>query len=237
MKIAARELNLLGLTLAVVDAIRADVGVIPGAEVKVDREEDGPPTGAPVSIEISGDDFDVLEQYAADVMRAIETVPGLVDLQSDLEKALPEIQFHVDRSRAALLGLDTAEIGQFLRMAIYGTESSQFRADEDEFDITLRLPEGQRNTMNLLERTFIPTATGAAVPLTSLGALEYVGGRGSIQRKQQKRVVTITGNNQGRGVDKILADVRPRVAQIPLPRGYAIEYTGDTQEMRESGFS
>lgn len=230
-KAAERQTN----SLQLIDALRQDVGVIAGAEATVEREEEGPPTGAPVSIEISGDDFETLEQYAADVIRAIETVPGLVDLKSDLEKALPEIQFHVDRDRAALLGLDTAEIGQFLRMSIYGTESSQFRAGEDEYDITLRLPEGQRNTMNLLEQMFIPVPTGAAVPLSSLGTLEYVGGRGSIQRKQQKRVVTITGNNQGRGVDKILADVRPRIAQMPLPRGYAVEYTGDTQEMRESG--
>jgi multidrug efflux pump len=133
------------------------VGVIPGAEVKVQREEEGPPTGAPVSIELSGDDFDLLEQFAGDIIRAIETVPGLVDLESDLEKALPEIQFHVDRHRAALLGLDTAEIGNFLRMAIYGLEGSRFRADEDEYDITLRLPPGQRNTLNLLDQVFIPT--------------------------------------------------------------------------------
>ncbi|NLG34291.1 MAG: efflux RND transporter permease subunit [Lentisphaerae bacterium] len=186
-------------SLLVVDAIRADVGVIPGAEVKVEKTEEGPPTGAPVSIEISGDDFDVLEQIAADVQRAIETVPGLVDLQSDLEKALPEIQFHVDRARAVLLGLDTAEIGNFLRMAIYGIESSRLRADEDEYGITLRLPLSQRQTMNLLDEVFIPTPAGAAVPLSSLGRLEYTGGRGAIQRKQQKRVVTLTGNNQGRG--------------------------------------
>ena len=222
-------------SLLVVDAIRADVGVIPGAEVKVQKEEDGPPTGAPISIEISGDDFDVLEQYAADVIRAIETVPGLVDLQSDMEKALPEIQFHVDRHRAALLGLDTAEIGRFLRMAIYGLESSRLRADEDEYDITLRLPESQRTSIGLLDQVFIPTGTGAAVPLSSLGNLEYTGGRGAIQRKQQKRVVTISGNNQDRGVDKILVDVQERIAGIPLPRGYSIDYTGDTEEMRESG--
>ncbi len=228
---AERQTN----SLRLIEAIRADVGVIPGAEVTVDRQEEGPPTGAPVSIEVSGDDFETLEQYAADIIREIETVPGLVDLKSDLEKALPEIQFHVDRPRAALLGLDTAEIGQFLRMAIYGTESSQFRADEDEYDITLRLPEGQRNTMNLLDQVFIPVASGAPVPLSSLGRLEYTGGRGSIQRKRQKRVVTITGDAQGRGVDKILGDVRPRIEKLPLPRGYAIEYTGDTEEMRESG--
>ncbi|HRX06171.1 MAG TPA: efflux RND transporter permease subunit [Kiritimatiellia bacterium] len=222
-------------SLQVVDAIRDDIGVIPGAEVKVKVEEGGPPTGEPVSIEISGDDFDVLEQTASDVQRAIETVPGLVDLQSDMEKALPEIRFHVDRHRAALLGLDTAEIGNFLRMAIYGIESSRFRADEDEYDITLRLPLAQRQTMNLLDQVFIPTPAGSAVPLSSLGSLEYTGGRGAIRRKGQKRVVTLTGNNQGRGVDKILADVQKRVAPVPLPRGYAIEYTGDTEEMRESG--
>ncbi|NCA83735.1 MAG: efflux RND transporter permease subunit, partial [Opitutae bacterium] len=222
-------------SLRLIDAIRSDIGVVPGAEVTVAREEEGPPTGAPVSIEISGDDFERLEQYATDVMRAIATVPGLVDLQSDLEKALPEIQFHVDRHRAARLGLGTSEIGQFLRMAIYGIEGSQFRADEDEYDITLRLPVGQRSTMNLLDEVFIPVPAGAPVPLSSLGRLEYVGGRGAIQRKQQKRVVTITGNNQGRGVDKILADVKPLVEAIPRPRGYAVEYTGDTEEMRESG--
>ena len=228
---AQRQTN----SLTLIDAIRKDVGVIPGAEVTVEREEEGPPTGAPVSIEISGDDFETLEQYASDIIREIETVPGLVDLKTDLEKALPEIQFHVDRSRAALLGLDTAQIGQFLRMAIYGLEGSQFRADEDEYDITLRLPRNQRDTMNLLSQVFIPVAGGAPVPLSSLGRLEYTGGRGAIQRKQQKRVVTITGNNQDRGVDKILADVKQRMANIPLPRGYAVEYTGDTKEMRESG--
>ena len=222
-------------SLALIDAIRKDAGVVPGAELTVEREEEGPPTGAPVSIELSGDDFELLEQFAGDILRAIETVPGLVDLQSDLEKALPEVQFHVDRARAALLGLDTATIGQFLRMSIYGLESSKFRADEDEYDITLRLPVDQRNTMALLSQAFIPVPGGTTVPLTSLGRLEYAGGRGAIQRKQQKRVVTITGNNQDRGVDKILKDVQARIAEIPLPRGFSVSYTGDTQEMRDSG--
>lgn len=231
LKAGERQTN----SLALIDAIRRDVGLIAGADLKVEREEEGPPTGAPVSIELSGDDFDTLESFAGEIIRAIETVPGLVDLQSDLEKALPEIQFHVDRTRAALLGLDTGTIGNFLRMAIYGLESSRFRADEDEYDITLRLPEGQRNTMNLLDQVFIPTPAGQNVPLSSLGKLVYTGGRGAIQRKNQKRVVTITGNNAGRGVDKILPDVQPLIADLNLPRGYRVDYTGDTEEMRESG--
>ncbi|MBN1269346.1 MAG: efflux RND transporter permease subunit [Kiritimatiellae bacterium] len=217
-----------------VNRIRDDIGVIAGAEVRVEKEEEGPPTGAPVSIELSGDDFDTLSDLAAEIRRAIETVPGLVDLQDNLEDALPEIQFHVDRKRAALLGLDTDSIGTFLRMSVYGLEVSKFRADEDEYDITLRLPADQRNTMNLLDQVFIPVAGGGTVPLSSLGRAVYTGGRGAITRKHQKRLISITGNNQGRGVDEILADVRPRIERIHLPRGYSIQYTGDTEEMNEA---
>jgi len=219
-----------------VDRIRKDVGSIPGAEVKVEKQREGPPVGAPVSIEVSGEDFETLARLSSEIVRTIETVPGLVDLEDDLEQALPEIQFAVDRHRAAMLGLDTDTIGLFLRTAIYGLETSKFRADEDEWDITLRLPPEQRDSMKLLDQIYIPVAGGARVPLSSVGKVVYTGGRGSINRKNQKRVITISGNNQGRGVDKIIEDdIRPRLSKMNLPRGYAIDYAGDTKEMRESG--
>ena len=224
-----------GNTTELVKRIREDIGLVPGAEVKVEKEEEGPPTGAPVSIEISGDDFEVLARIAGDVTRAIETVPGLVDLQDDFEEALPELQFRVDRQRAALLGLDTDTIGLFLRTAIHGVESSKFRADEDEYDITLRFPLEQRDTVSLLDQMQIPAPSGESVPLSSLGEAVYTGGRGAIGRKDRRRMITITGNKQGRGVDLILKDVRRRLRDMSLPPGYEIGYAGDTQEMQESG--
>lgn len=224
-----------GSTFDLIAEIREDIGLIPGAEVTVTKQEEGPPLGNPVEIEISGDDFDNLAEYAAEALHRIETVPGLVELRDDLEDALPEIQFVVDRERASLFGLDTSQIGNFLRTAVYGTESSKFRADEDEYDITLRLPEEQRNTVTLLDRILIPAPTGQNVPLTSLGRIEYTGGKGAIKRKNQKRVIKIIGDNQHRGVDEILVDVQARLAGLTLPRGYTIKYAGDTQEMQESG--
>lgn len=222
-------------TTELMDEIRNRLPVVPGAEITIEKQEEGPPTGAPVSLEIAGDDFDTLSRIAGEVIRAIENVPGLVDLQDDFEEALPELQFVVDRDRAALLGLDTRTIGNFLRAAIYGLETSKFRPDEDEFDITVRLPLDQRDSTALLDRIYIPVPSGDAVPLSSLGTVAYEGGRGAIKRKNQKRMITVTGNNQGRGVDEIIADVVPLVEQIPLPRGYTITYAGDTQEMQEAG--
>jgi len=225
----------VGNTLELVDTIRKAVGTLPGVEVQVEREEEGPPTGAPISIEVAGDDFEVLSDLAATIIRSVETVPGLVDLQDNLEDALPELQFIVDRHRAALLGLDTDTIGLFLRTSIYGMESSRFRADEDEYDITLRLPLAQRDSATLLEQVRIPLPDGRTVPLSSVGKLVYAGGRGAINRMDRKRVITISGSNQDRGVDKIIVDVQERVARLDIPSGYAVRYAGDTEEMQKSG--
>jgi multidrug efflux pump subunit AcrB len=223
-----------GNSMELVGIIRDNIEPIAGAEIRVEKEREGPPLGAPVSIEVAGDDFETLGRLSGQMIRDIETVPGLVDVRDDFEEALPELQFQVDRKRAAMLGLDTRTIGTFLRMAIYGLETSEFRADEEEYDITLRLPESQRDTLDVLQEIFIPLPSGETVPLTSLGDIVYTGGRGSIQRKDQKRVITIKGQNQNRGVDKILEDVQPRIERTTLPRGYSVSYAGDTEEMEES---
>ena len=224
-----------GSSAELVAALRREIGLVAGAEVTVEKEREGPPTGAPLSIEVAGDDFDTLSEISRKIIRQIETVEGLVDVRDDFEEALPEMSILVDRDRAALAGLDTATVGRFLRTAIFGTESSRFRAGDEEYDITVRLPVGRRDTLEVLDRLMIPVPSGASVPLTSVCRVEYRGGKGAITRKDQKRVITITGNNEGRGVDKILADVHRRVDAIELPRGYDVAYAGDNKEMVESG--
>jgi multidrug efflux pump subunit AcrB len=223
-----------GRTSELVDRLRESIGPFPGAEVKVQSEDMGPPTGAAISIEVSGDEFSQLAELSEAIKRSLLTIPGLVDVQDNLEDARPELQFRVDRQRAVLLGLDTAVIGNFLRMAVNGEEAGKFRAGEDEFDITVRLRADQRKSVDVLKQMSITAPSGMSVPLASLGTFVYEGGRGQIMRKDQKRVITITGANQGRGVDKILEDVRTRVAAVPMPRGYKVDYAGDTREMNDA---
>ena len=221
-------------SLALVEKIRDDIGLVAGADVTVDREKEGPPTGAPVSIEVAGEDFDVLSDLASEITRAVRDIPGVVDLRDNLEEARPEFQFRVDRERAALLGLDTDSIAGFLRSAIYGSESSKFRAGEDEYDITVRLPAGARSTANLLNQVFIPLDGERSVPLSSLGEVVYTGGRGDITRKNRKRTVTISGDIEERSVDAILADIATAVGKIQLPPGYTVNYAGENEDIKEN---
>ena len=224
-----------GKTSELIQQFRDRIGRIPGAELKVEQLKEGPPQQPPVSIEISGEDFDQLNDIATEIKRNISNVPGLVDLRSDYENALPELQFIVDRKRAGKLGLDTESIGFFLRTAIYGTESNRkFRAGEDEYDITVRLPLPDREQFSLLDEIYIPVKDAPAVPLSSLGRFEYTSGSGVIHRKNSKRVITITGNKSGRESNELLKDIQPIVEQIDLPPGYSIAYTGDQEDQQES---
>jgi len=92
-------------SFAIVDEIRKRVGSEPGAEIRVDRERAGPPTGAAIAIEVGGDDFTRLSELSAEIRRRIRGTAGLVDLTDDFEKARPEMRFLIDRRRAAFFGL------------------------------------------------------------------------------------------------------------------------------------
>jgi len=117
---------------------------IAGAEITVDKPQEGPPTGLPVSIEISGEDFEQLQllgDRAIQILSNAPVAPRLEGLESDLAEARPELRIEVDRERAKLFGLNTQKIGLTVRSAINGTEASEFRDGEDEYDIVVRLAE------------------------------------------------------------------------------------------------
>ncbi|MFC1468115.1 efflux RND transporter permease subunit [Verrucomicrobiota bacterium] len=224
-----------GSTSELIATFRKKIGQIPGAEITVEKDQEGPPPQPPINIEVTGDNLNTLNRIATDIKRNISHIPGLVDLRTDFENALPELQFIVDRKRAGILGLDTETIGFFLRTSIYGTESyRKFRAGEDEFDITVRLPKPNREQFSLLDEIYIPVENGRPVPLSSLGEFKYIAGRGIIRRKDQKRVISITGNKEGRESSELLAEIIPIVEKMELPPGYNVNYTGDQEEQEES---
>ena len=220
-------------SMELVDDIRAAIGPIPGAEVVVDREKEGPPAEPPISIEISGEDFGTLGFLATQIKQAVRVVPGLVDLKDDFERALPELQFNMDRKQAGLFGVTPMVAGEFLQTAIYGIEASKLRAGNQEYDITVRLAEKDRQSADIFQRIYLPVGD-ASLPLMSIGEVKYSGGQGKITRKNYKRVVTITGELEGRSIDAVLADVQKVVGAMVIPPGYNIAYTGANADMNES---
>lgn len=218
------------------EALRKDlVSSIVGAEVKVDKQEEGPPVGAPVNVEIHGDDYTVMAKIADNLKAQIKDLPGIVDLTDDYEAGLPEIQVDIDKERAALLGLDAYTIGFILKGAVNGVEIGKYREGEDEFDIVARLPEEQRENIQNILRLRIPDYNGDPVPLSSLANIKTTSGLSAIKHIDQKRVVTVSSNvAKGFNAQQVLGKVRKIAAAMQLPAGYTFQYTGENEEFEKS---
>ncbi len=119
-------------------------------------------------------------------------------------------------------------------MAVFGTKVGTYRQFNDEYDITVRLPLEARENIDDLQRIQIPNITGQAVPLSSLGRFEYRGGFGTINRVNQKRVVTLTADAEGRLSTEVLQDVQKRLDGSTVPIGYEIRYAGEQEEQEKA---
>ncbi|UCD23652.1 MAG: efflux RND transporter permease subunit [Gemmatimonadota bacterium] len=213
---------------------------VAGAEVNVDMIEMGPPTGLPVTIEVSGEDPDMLKELGDQIVSILENSPvysRLDGLESDMADGRPELVVDIDREKAALYGLNTRDIGFTVRSAINGTEASKFRDGKDEYDITVRLAEEYRNNLNAIGDLTVVSDMGQQIPLSSVAVWSVNEGFGGINRKDLKKVVTVASDvRQGYNAIAVLEEVKLELAQFAasLPTGYRLEYAGQMQDQQES---
>jgi multidrug efflux pump subunit AcrB len=208
---------------------------IHGAEVQVEKEEEGPPTGPPINIEIFGEDILMLGELAARARKIIKDIPGLVDLKDNFVKGKPEIRVRVDKEKSALMGLDTYTIAYTVKSAINGVKAGVYREGKDEYDIIARLPERDRQSIKSLKRITVSGPQGEPIPLTSLAAVKLGSGIGAIMRLDQKRVVTVSGDVSGRLANDVIKDIDARLSQqIDWPKGYSFQFTGEQEEQAKA---
>jgi len=227
---------------ATLSKIRSQLHGIPGTEMTVDQDQMGPPTGAPVNIEIAGENFEVIRRVTNDVRQMLTNasesgeIPGLVDVSDDLNEGRPELAVRINRERAARFGLTTAEVATTIRAAINGIEASKFRTGEDEYDITVRLRELDRASLESIQNLTV-LYEGEQIPVTAVADFEVAGGLGSITRLDQQRVATVTAEvTPGIPAPTVLAQVQQYLAeyQETLPPGYTMSYTGENEEQEEA---
>ena len=219
---------------AVLERLRRALADFAGAEIKVEKEQHGPPTGPPINIEISGENIETLDALVAQARKLIAEVPGLVDLKDDFARAKPEIQILVDREKASLLNLSTSEISNMVKAAVSGSKLGNYRYGQDEYDIVVRLPEDRRQRLVDIENLLIPTPGGDPVPISTVATIRLAAGFGSIRHLDQKRVVTISANTLGRNSNEVLKEVQAHLVELKLPGGYQLAFSGEQEEQQKA---
>jgi multidrug efflux pump subunit AcrB len=229
------------------DKIRGELKGLPGAEISVDQESSGPPTDPPVNIEVSSEDFDGLVKTAVNLKNYLDSiqVPGVEELKMDVDLNNPEITLTVDRERALIQGVSSAQIGMAIRTGLFGREISKIKEGKDEYKIQLRNNEMQRKDLsNLLNMrvSFRDMASGGAVkniPISALVKIEPTSTFGSVKRKNQKRLITLRSNvltTQGYNATGVNQVITQHIANFTKKAdGVTIKQTGEGEQQAETG--
>lgn len=225
------------------DKIREAVKGIPGAEISVTKEQSGPPTAKPISIEITGDNLDSLVSTSVRLKKFIDNrnIAGIEELKSDFQNNKPEIIFDIDRERANREGISSGQVAMELRTALYGKEVSKFRDDKDDYEINLRAKEEQRNNLEVLRNmnvTYRDMGMGGMirqVPMSSFADVKYVNTYGGIKRKQQKRIIILSSNVLGAyNPNEVVANIQREINDFNAPAGVNIKMAGEQEEQLET---
>jgi multidrug efflux pump len=233
-------------TAPYLDSIRSSMRGIPGATISVDQEQSGPPTDPPVNIEIASDNFDNLTKTAVALKNYLDSaqIPGVEELKMDVDLTNPEITLNINRQRAMIEGVSTAQIGQQIRTALFGNELSKIKDNKDEYKIQLRNNELQRKSLSDLLNMriyFRDLATGGFknIPISNLVTVDYTSTYGSIKRKALKRMITLYSNvltTQGYTATAVNVDIKKAIdAFAGKEDGVTITQTGEGKQQAETG--
>ena len=225
-----------------INMFREAIMEIPGAEITVGKENMGPPTGKPLNIEMTGDDLDELVITTNRFKRYIDSleIAGIEELKTDFDNTKPEILIEIDRIRANREGITTGQIGQELRFAIFGLESSKFREAEDQYPIQLRFQEDQRTNINRLldaRITYRDMNSGLVrqIPLSAVCKVSYPNSYGGINRKDAKRIINISSNViSGYNANQIISSINKAIPQFVKSETVDIKITGEQEDQKES---
>jgi len=215
---------------------------ITGAQITVNKPQSGPPTGKPINIEVTSDDLQELITTSDRFKRFIDSlsIPGIEELKTDFERNKPEAIIEIDRVRANREGISTSQIGLELRTAIFGLEASKFRDNEDQYPIQVRYEKDQRTNLDRLLNTKITfmdmnTGTIRQVPLSSVSKVTYLNSYGGINRKNAKRIVTISSNLlTGYNANEIIPKIEKAIPSFQKSDAVDIKITGEQEDQQET---
>jgi multidrug efflux pump subunit AcrB len=198
-----------------------------GIRMKVAEVPPGPPVLQTMVAEVYGPDYDRQIELAGELRAMLEKTPGVVDVDWYVEDRQPEMLFHFDRLKASMAGVSIAEAQQSVALAIRGYQTGLLHLVEEAEDVPLqlRLPIGDRSSIDALSRLRIASASGKLVPLGELGNWEKSVRERNIYHKNLMPVVYVTADVAGREESPVypILNMDEKIAQMKLPEGYNLQ--------------
>ncbi|WDF65284.1 efflux RND transporter permease subunit [Flavobacterium sp. KACC 22763] len=223
------------------NAMKEEMEIIPGANIEISQpiqmrfNELMTGSRSDIAIKIFGDDLEILDAKAAELISKIKGIEGIGDLKADKVTGLPQITIKYDYDKIALYGLNISDINQIIRSSFAGEVAGKIYDESKRFDVVVRMDENNRGDITDVSNLFIPLPNGQQVPLSQVASVEYEQGPVQVIREDGKRRITVGLNVRGRDIKSVVEEIQVKLDKnFKLPSGYYVTYGGQFENLIEA---
>jgi len=189
--------------------------------------------GGRLALEIRGEDLDDARRLAQGAKSLMDTTPGVADARVGRDEGRPELAVHVDRPKAALLGLTVTDIANTIRTNVAGTQAAMYREKGNEYPIVVRLREEERQQISDVHDVLVNTTMGQVMPAKNLVTVANETGPVQIERKNQQRIVTVSAEPETTLSEAVKA-VEARLPELGVPQEFNVGFGAEVEEQAKA---
>jgi len=223
------------------NAMKEEMEIIPGANIEISQpiqmrfNELMTGSRSDIAIKIFGDDLEILDAKATELISKIKGIEGIGDLKADKVTGLPQITIKYDYDKIALYGLNISDINQIIRSSFAGEVAGKIYDESKRFDVVVRMDENNRADITDVSNLFIPLPSGQQVPLSQVASVDYEQGPVQVIREDGKRRITVGLNVRGRDIKSVVEEIQANLDKsFKLPAGYYVTYDGQFENLIEA---
>ncbi|MDQ6662902.1 MAG: CusA/CzcA family heavy metal efflux RND transporter [Acidobacteriota bacterium] len=188
-----------------------------------------------LAIKIYGEDLKILEAKGNEIVAVMRTVPGVADLGLFRVIGQPNLEFQVDRGKAARYGLNVADVQDAIETAVGGKAISQVLQGEQRYDVVARYDTPYRNSKEAIEKIRLVAPGGERVSLAQLCKVDVLDGASEIYREGNSRYVAIKYSVPVRDLGSTVEEAMRKVNKdVKLPTGYRLDWAGEYESQKRS---
>ena len=192
-------------------------------------------TRAQLIVKLFGENIDVLNAKSAEIAKVLSSIKGGTDLVAEKVSGQPYLTINIDRAKIARYGLNISDVQHVIEIAVGGKSASKFYEENRSFDITIRLAEEHRNSVESIKNILVTTKSGMNVPLEQLAEVKMIEGPVQISRQDGIRRIGVEMNISGRDIGGFVAEAKQKIKErVKLPAGYYLTWGGQFENQQRA---
>lgn len=208
---------------------------IPGATIKIEELQSGPPSSAPILIRVKGEDLDDMKKVTADLEATLKQMQGIKDLTSSVSQGEAELRIQLDRGKVKRYGISEAQVGFSIRNAVEGIKATTYRIGQNDIDVMIKSGNTDIQSVNDIYNIVMVSQTGAVVKVGDVAVITMEEGLAGISREDLQRQMYVQSNlAEGYNAVEVTEQFKEKIKNYVLPDGIQIAYGGEFEDIQQT---